>query len=69
MALGPLIIGALFSSMGFDKTLEPTADQSDSAVLAMYLGFVWIPVGMQVFSVSLLSFYKLDEQQLNARSE
>lgn len=64
MAFGPLIIGVLFSSMGFDKTLEPTADQSDSAVLAMYLGFVWIPVGMQIISVILLKFYTLDEQQL-----
>jgi GPH family glycoside/pentoside/hexuronide:cation symporter len=68
-ALGPLIIGALFSSMGFDKTLEPTADQSESAVLAMYLGFVWIPVGMQVISVTLLKFYTLDEQQLAAGSD
>jgi len=66
MAFGPLIIGVLFSSMGFDKTLEPTADQSDSAVMAMYLGFVWIPVGMQIISVMLLKFYTLDEQQLQA---
>jgi GPH family glycoside/pentoside/hexuronide:cation symporter len=66
MAFGPLIIGILFSSMGFDKTLEPTADQSESAVLALYLGFVWIPVGMQLISLMLLKFYTLDEQQLNA---
>ena len=30
--------------------LEPTAPQSDSAVLAMYLGFIWVPVAMQVLS-------------------
>jgi len=64
LALGPLIIGVLFSAMGFDKTLEPSADQSASAVQAMYLGFVWIPVGCQVISVTLLSFYRLDEHQL-----
>ncbi|MGI9308389.1 MAG: MFS transporter [Gammaproteobacteria bacterium] len=64
LALGPLIVGALFSSMGFDKSLEPTADQSDSAVLAMYLGFIWIPVGCQFVSISLLSMYKLTEDDL-----
>jgi len=64
LAFGPLIVGALFSGMGFDKTLAPTADQSDSAVLAMYLGFIWIPVGFQIISVFLLRFYTLTEQQL-----
>jgi len=65
MALGPLIIGALFSSMGFDKDLPPTAEQSPSAVLAMYLGFVFIPVGMQVISITLLMFYRLTEKDLD----
>lgn len=64
MALGPLIVGVLFSTMGFDKELEPTAEQSASAVTAMYLGFIWIPVGMQVMSVTLLKFYPLTEEQL-----
>jgi len=64
MALGPLIIGALFSTMGFDKDLPPTAEQSPSAVTAMYLGFIWIPVGMQAISITLLKFYRLTEQQL-----
>ncbi|TDJ47207.1 MAG: hypothetical protein E2O52_03430 [Gammaproteobacteria bacterium] len=49
-----LIIGVLLSSMGFDKTLAPTADQSASAVRAMYLGFIWIPVGCQLTAVVLL---------------
>jgi GPH family glycoside/pentoside/hexuronide:cation symporter len=64
MALGPLIIGVLFSSMGFDKGLAPTAEQSPSAVTAMYLGFIWIPVGMQVMSITLLCFYRLTERDL-----
>jgi len=64
MALGPLIIGVLFSSMGFDKELAPTAEQSPSAVTAMYLGFIWIPVGMQVMSITLLCFYRLTERDL-----
>ena len=64
MALGPLIVGVLFSSMGFDKELAPTAEQAPSAVTAMYLGFIWIPVGMQVMSITLLCFYRLTEAEL-----
>ena len=64
MALGPLIIGVLFSSMGFDKNLPATAEQSASAVQAMYLGFIWIPVGMQIISITLLRFYRLTEAEL-----
>jgi GPH family glycoside/pentoside/hexuronide:cation symporter len=66
MAMGPLIVGVLFSAMGFDKELAPTAEQSPSAVTAMYLGFVWIPVGMQVMSVTLLAFYRLTDADLSA---
>lgn len=64
LALGPLIVGVLFSSMGFDKDLPPMAEQSPSAVTAMYLGFVFIPVGMQAISVVLLLFYRLTEKEL-----
>lgn len=66
LALGPLIIGALLSSMGFDKELAPSADQSASAVRAMYLGFIWIPIACQILSISLLYFYRLDEQDLQS---
>jgi GPH family glycoside/pentoside/hexuronide:cation symporter len=69
LALGPLIVGALFSAMGFDKDLPATAEQSPSAVTAMYLGFVWIPVGMQAISIALLKFYRLTEEQLSAGPE
>jgi hypothetical protein len=31
---------------------------------AMYLGFIWIPVGMQVMSITLLCFYRLTEAEL-----
>jgi GPH family glycoside/pentoside/hexuronide:cation symporter len=66
MALGPLIIGVLLSSMGFDKNLAPSADQSASAVQAMYLGFIWVPILCQIGSIALLRFYTLDEKQLGA---
>jgi len=64
LALGPLIIGALLSAMGFDKNLDPTEDQSASAVRAMYIGFIWIPVGCQLIAAGLLKFYKLDQDGL-----
>jgi GPH family glycoside/pentoside/hexuronide:cation symporter len=68
LALGPLIIGVLLSSMGFDKTLPPTADQSASAVQAMYLGFIWIPVGCQLTAAMLLTWYRLEQGDLTAAS-
>jgi GPH family glycoside/pentoside/hexuronide:cation symporter len=64
MALAPFIVGFLLSTLGFDKELGPTADQSDSAVLAIYLGFVGIPVLCQIASIALLKFYHLTEQDL-----
>jgi GPH family glycoside/pentoside/hexuronide:cation symporter len=64
LALGPLIIGVLLSSMGFDKDLATSADQSPSAIRAMYLGFIWIPLLCQIVSISLLRFYALDEKAL-----
>jgi GPH family glycoside/pentoside/hexuronide:cation symporter len=66
MAVGPLIVGILLSSMGFDKNLSPSADQSASAVQAMYLGFIWVPILCQIVSITLLKFYTLDEKDLGA---
>jgi len=66
MALAPFIVGALLSTLGFDKELDPSADQSASAVFAIQLGFVWIPVMCQVASIVLLQFYKLTEEDLKA---
>ena len=66
LALGPLIIGVLLSSMGFDKSLPPEAEQPESAVRAIYLGFVWIPIACQTVCLILLWFYRLDEESLTA---
>jgi GPH family glycoside/pentoside/hexuronide:cation symporter len=66
MAVGPLIVGILLSSMGFDKNLSPSADQSASAVQAMYLGFIWVPILCQIVSITLSKFYTLDEKDLGA---
>ena len=64
LAVGPLIIGALLSGMGFDKNLPPAADQSAGAGQAMLIGFVWIPVGTQLLAMLLLYWYRLDKEDL-----
>jgi GPH family glycoside/pentoside/hexuronide:cation symporter len=66
LAVGPLIIGALLSAMGFDKDLPPTAPQSAGAQQAMVLGFVWIPLACQVVSMVLLRWYRLRREDLAA---
>jgi GPH family glycoside/pentoside/hexuronide:cation symporter len=68
LALGPLLIGALLSGMGFDKDLDPTEDQTPSAVRAMYIGFIWIPAGCQLVAAMLLRFYRLKKSDLEGRS-
>jgi GPH family glycoside/pentoside/hexuronide:cation symporter len=67
MALAPFIVGALLSTLGFNKELDPTADQSASAVLAIYIGFVGIPIVCQIASIILLKFYHLSERDFIAR--
>ena len=64
LALGPLIIGALLSGMGFDKSLPPGARQSAGAVQAMYIGFIWIPAACQLLAAALLYWYRLAEEDL-----
>jgi GPH family glycoside/pentoside/hexuronide:cation symporter len=64
LALGPLVIGALLSAMGFDKSLDPSADQSPSTVRAMEIGLVWIPVGTQLMAILLMRWYRLRKEDL-----
>lgn len=64
LALGPLVIGALLSAMGFDKSLPPGADQPPGAVDAMYLGFIWIPIAAQLGAMACLAGYRLDRRRL-----
>lgn len=64
LAVGPLVIGALLSGMGFDKELAPAADQSAGAQQAMQIGFIWIPVGTQLLAMLLLYWYRLQQRDL-----
>ncbi|MEO0574834.1 MAG: MFS transporter [Pseudomonadota bacterium] len=59
-SVGPLALGALLSSMGFDKTL-PLAQQPASAELAVYIGIVWIPIAMYTLALLMLTRYKLPD--------
>jgi GPH family glycoside/pentoside/hexuronide:cation symporter len=65
MALAPFIVGLLLSTLGFNKELDPTADQSASAVMAIYIGFVGIPIICQIAALALLRFYHLSERDLD----
>jgi GPH family glycoside/pentoside/hexuronide:cation symporter len=69
MALAPFIVGFLLSTLGFDKELDPTADQSASAVMAIYIGFVGIPILCQIGSIILLKFYHLSEADLQVADQ
>jgi len=66
LAVGPLIIGALLSAMGFNKELDPSADQSAGARQAMIIGFVWIPAATQLMSMFLLRWYRLTRHDLES---
>jgi GPH family glycoside/pentoside/hexuronide:cation symporter len=66
LAVGPLIIGALLSAMGFDKNLAPDATQSPGAEQAIIIGFVWIPVVTQLLAMGLLRWYRLEKGDLAA---
>lgn len=68
MALAPFIVGFLLSTLGFDKDIGPSADQSPGAVMAIYIGFVGIPVACQIVSILLLKFYNLGEADLRSRA-
>lgn len=69
LAFGPLVVGALLAAMGFDKSLAPTADQASSAVQAMWVGFLWIPIASQVAALGLMRFYRLRAEDFAREAE
>ena len=62
-ALSPLIVGALLAGMGFDKEL-PVDQQPESALQAIYIGYIFIPIACQAVVIFLLKFYHLTERDL-----
>jgi GPH family glycoside/pentoside/hexuronide:cation symporter len=66
MAFGPLVVGALLSARGFDKDLAPTDNQSASAVQAMWICFLWIPIASQLLTLVLMRYYRLKASDFGA---
>lgn len=60
-SLGPLVLGFLLATMGFDKDL-PLEAQPESAEIAVYAGLVWIPIAAYAGGFVLLCFYNLPER-------
>jgi Na+/melibiose symporter-like transporter len=65
----PVIAGALlFGSKLLDVFTDPLEDQAPSAIRAMYIGFIWIPVVCHLTAAALLRFYRLKKSDLEGRS-
>lgn len=65
-ALGPLIVGSLLSLYGYDSSIPRGQPQPDSAMFAVAMGQIWIPVFCCVAQFLLLFGYRLDEAKLKA---
>lgn len=65
-AFGPLIVGLLLAQAGFDKELAPKAAQSEEVFSALLLGMAVIPAATTAIALSIISFYKLDQNILES---
>jgi len=65
-ALGPLIVGTLLSLYGYDSSIPRGQPQPDTAMFAVAMGQIWIPIACCVAQFLLLFAYRLDEVKLNA---
>jgi GPH family glycoside/pentoside/hexuronide:cation symporter len=65
-ALGPLIVGTLLSVYGYDSSIPRGQPQPDTAMFAVAMGQIWIPIACCVAQFLLLFAYRLDEVKLNA---
>jgi GPH family glycoside/pentoside/hexuronide:cation symporter len=64
-ATGPLIIGILLATFGYDANIPRGMPQPESALLAIYLGQSILPAICSLLMVAVLIFYKLDEETLS----
>lgn len=65
-AIGPLIVGTLLSLYGYDASIPRGQPQPDSAMFAIIVGQVFIPVACCIGQFLLLFLYRLDETTLKA---
>jgi GPH family glycoside/pentoside/hexuronide:cation symporter len=68
-AVGPAVVGAALSFAGFDKTASVTAANAEQVRQATLLGVAYIPTGCAVIAVTLLCFYRLDQNALKRARE
>jgi glycoside/pentoside/hexuronide:cation symporter, GPH family len=64
-AAGPLLIGILLSSFGFDPTVPRGQPQPEGAATAIYMGVIWIPILCNLAMLCCLAAFRLDEKTLN----
>jgi len=62
-SLGPLVLGSALSLAGFDPK-SPPSEVTPEVRQAVLLGIAYIPAAMAVVAVTILSFYRLDENAL-----
>ncbi len=64
-ALGALVVGVVLSIMGFvESSGGVRVEQSESALTGILIAYAVIPVVLMLISLTILSRYKLDENQL-----
>lgn len=63
-AVGPLIVGLLLKAFGFDMNIPRGQPQPDSALFAIIMGKVWIPVAANLGMLTCLYFFNLTEKRL-----
>lgn len=68
-AFGPLIVGLLLARAGFDKELAPKAAQSPEVYAAVLVGMAVIPTVTSCIAAAIISFYKLDQETLDATTQ
>jgi glycoside/pentoside/hexuronide:cation symporter, GPH family len=62
-AIGPLILGTALSAAGYNPDAPPT-EVNEHVRQAVLLGIAYIPAAMAVLAAIILSFYKLDQAEL-----
>ncbi|HPF26748.1 MAG TPA: glycoside-pentoside-hexuronide (GPH):cation symporter [Steroidobacteraceae bacterium] len=63
MSVGPLILGGALSLAGFNPD-SPPSEVTPQVRQAVLLGIAYVPAAMALVAVSILSFYRLDQQAL-----
>ncbi len=69
LATGPLIVGFMFSFMGFVESTSGPVEQTDQAILAIYIGIAILAPLFALLSVPFLLMYDLTEDKLRTASE